>query len=114
MVKGKIKKIGSSSLTNPLLDVSYKGATGALIHVEGGPDLRLDEVSKIGDFVTEALDKDANVIWGARISESMKDRVRIMTIIAGVNSPYILGKADASKASAESRAFGRELGIDIL
>ncbi len=76
--------------------------------------LNADEVSKIGDFVTEALDKDANVIWGARISEGMKDKVRIMTIIAGVNSPYILGKTDSSRTSAESKAFGRELGIDIL
>ncbi len=112
--ENRIEEATRRALTNPLLDVSYKGATGALIHVEGGPDLRLDEVSKIGDFVTEALDKDANVIWGARISEGMKDKVRIMTIIAGVNSPYILGKTDSSRTSAESKAFGRELGIDIL
>lgn len=112
--ENRIEEATRRALTNPLLDVSYKGATGALIHVAGGPDLRLDEVSKIGDIVTEALDKDANVIWGARISEDMKDRVRIMTIIAGVNSPYILGRVDPSKPSAESRAFGRELGIDIL
>ena len=30
------------ALTNPLLDVIYKGATGALIHVTGGPDMTLD------------------------------------------------------------------------
>src|SRR3989344_2187598 len=112
--ENRIEEATRRALTNPLLDVSYKGATGALIHVEGGPDLRLDEVSKIGEIVTEALDKDANVIWGARISDDMKDRVRVMTIIAGVNSPYILGKNDSSRSHAESRAFGRELGIDIL
>jgi len=110
----RVEEATRRALTNPLLEVSYVGATGALIHVAGGQDLRLDEVSKIGDIVTEALDKDANVIWGARISDDMKDKVRVMTIIAGVNSPYILGKTDSAKASAESRAFGRELGIDIL
>ncbi|MBU2639659.1 MAG: cell division protein FtsZ [Nanoarchaeota archaeon] len=110
----KVDEATRRALTNPLLDVSYKGATGALIHIEGGPDLTLDEVSRIGDVVTESLDKDANVIWGARINEAMTGKLRVMTIIAGVNSPYILGKVDFAKPSHESMSFGRELGIDII
>lgn len=102
------------ALSNPLLDVSYEGATGALIHIAGGQDLKLDEVSKIGELVTEALDADANVIWGARISPEMKGKVRVMTIITGVKSPYILGKADARHAKRESQRFSRELGIDLV
>ena len=110
----KVEEATRRALTNPLLDVSYRGATGALIHVEGGPDLTLDDVSKVGDIVTEALDRDANVIWGARINDSMKGKLRIMTIIAGVTSPYILGKLDYSKPSAQSVRIGQELGIDIV
>jgi len=102
------------ALTNPLLDVSYEGATGALIHITGGDDLLLDEVSKIGEVVTEALDKDANVIWGARIDPDMKGKLRVMTIITGVNSPYILGKVDHSKPNPETVQMGQELGIDML
>ena len=102
------------ALSNPLLDVSYQGATGALIHVSGGPDLTLDEVSKAGELVTEALDPDANVIWGARISEEMKGKFRIMTIVTGVNSPYILGKTIRGKPSQRAVAVSRELGIDFI
>lgn len=102
------------ALTNPLLDVSYEGATGALIHVAGGPDLTLDEVSRAGQMVTEALDADANCIWGARISDDMKGRLRIMTIITGVNSPYILGKANSKKPSLEALHLSKELGIDLI
>jgi len=102
------------ALTNPLLDVSYEGATGALLHVTGGEDLLLEEVNKIGEIVTEALDKDANVIWGARIDPNMKGRLRVMTIITGVQSPYILGKSDYSKPSSESVRISQELGIDML
>ena len=102
------------ALSNPLLDVSYQGATGALIHVSGGPDLTLDEVSKAGELVTEALDPDANVIWGARISEEMKGKFRIMTIVTGVNSPYILGKTIRGKPSQRAVAVSRELGIDLV
>jgi len=110
----KVEEATRRALTNPLLDISYKGATGALIHVEGGSDLTLDDVSKIGDIVTESLDKDANVIWGARINEDMKGKLRVMTIIAGVTSPYILGKSDVRAVAAQKSQFGQELGIDIL
>ena len=101
-------------MTNPLLDVSYDGATGALIHVTGGPDMTLDEVSRIGELVTESLDPDANVIWGARVSDDMKGKLRVMTIITGVTSPYVLGKVDHKKPSSQAVHMSRELGIDML
>src|SRR5512136_1953063 len=33
------------ALSNPLLDISYEGATGAIIHVSGGPEMTLDEIN---------------------------------------------------------------------
>ena len=102
------------ALTNPLLDVSYEGAAGALIHISGGDDLTLDEVSKAGDIVTQSLDADANVIWGARIDPSMNGKLRVMTIVTGVNSPYILGKAKHKTASAQALEISEELGIDMI
>lgn len=80
------------ALSNPLLDVDYSGASGALIHVAGGSDMTLEEVNSIGDYITETLDADANVIWGARVADDMKGKLRVMAIITGVTSPYILGK----------------------
>ena len=90
------------ALSNPLLDISYKGATGALIHVCGGADMTLDEINRVGELVTESLDPDANVIWGARVSDDMKGKLTVMTIITGVKSPWILGKVDHSRPSAEA------------
>ncbi len=109
----KVEEAVKGALSNPLLDISYKGATGALIHIEGGPDMTLDEVSKIGDLVTETLDADANVIWGARVSEEMRGKITVMTIITGVHSPWILGKLDAKAERVEQTTFNKELGIDF-
>jgi len=100
------------ALSNPLLEVSYEGATGALIHITGGADMTLDEVSKAGDMITEALDESANVIWGARIDKNMTGKFRIMTIVTGVNSPYILGKVRQDTAATVS--MSEELGIDLV
>ena len=109
----KVEEAVKGALSNPLLEISYKGATGALIHIEGGPDMTLDEVSKVGELVTESLDEDANVIWGARVSDDMKGKITVMTIITGVHSPWILGKTDEKDRRREVSRISNELGIDF-
>ena len=110
----KVEEAVKGALSNPLLDINYEGATGALIHVCGGPDLTLDEINAIGELVTESLDDDANVIWGARITEDMKGKLTVMTIITGVNSPWIVGKVDKTKSQREMLSVSEELGIEIV
>ena len=110
----RVDEAVKGALSNPLLDISYKGATGAMIHIEGGNDMTLDEVSRIGEVVTENLDTDANVIWGARVSDDMNGRLTVMTIITGVNSPWILCKVDHSKPSAHAQQISEELGIELV
>ena len=110
----RVEEAVKRALSNPLLDVSYDGATGALIHITGGSDLTLEEVSKAGELITESLDPEANVIWGSRIDESMKGRIRVMAIVTGVTSPYVLGKVDHRKPSQKAMKVSRELGIDLL
>ncbi len=112
--ENRVDEAVKGALTNPLLDISYEGATGALIHVAGGPDLTLDEISKVGELVTESLDEDANVIWGARVTEDMKGKLTVMTIVTGVKSPWILGKMDYKEPSAELKEVSDELGIEIV
>ena len=110
----RVEESVKRALTNPLLDVDYNGATGALIHITGGDDLTLDEVSRIGEIVSEALDPDAQVIWGARIDDGMEGQLRVMTIITGVQSPYIVGKNTASMAKSAGKRVNLELGIETI
>ncbi len=110
----KVEEAVRGALSNPLLDISYKGATGALLHITGGPDMTLDEISKVGDIVTENLDPDANVIWGARVDDNMKGKLTVMTIVTGVKSPWILGKIDYKKPSVETQQISEELGIELV
>ncbi len=109
----RVDEAVKGALSNPLLDISYKGATGAMIHIEGGSDMTLDEVNRIGEVVTESLDTDANVIWGARISDDMNGKLTVMTIITGVKSPWILGKVDEKSRKEEANTMSDALGIDF-
>ena len=100
------------ALTHPLLDVDYQGATGALIHITCGPDLKLEEFDNIGRTVSENLSPEAQVIIGARISKDFVGKVRVITIMTGVKSPYVMGKSvdDLSQPVAKEIS---DLGIEV-
>jgi len=100
------------ALENPLLEVDYTGAAGALVHITGGPDLTLDEVNTIGEMVSQQLDPSATVYWGARILPEFEGKVQVITIITGVKSPYILGAI--SREQPVIREMSSALGIDII
>ena len=86
----RIDNVVKNTLQHPLLEVSYEGAKGCLIHVEGGGDLTLGDVIKIGERMTDTFDPDANVKVGARINLGSENAVRVTAIITGVKSPYML------------------------
>jgi cell division protein FtsZ len=102
----------TKALMNPLLEVEYAGATGALVHITGGPDLKLDEVNTIGETVGQHLDPTAQVFWGARILPEFEGKVQVISIITGVKSPYILGPMSYEKPVV--REISSTLGIDII
>jgi len=110
--KNRAEEAVVKAMSNPLLEVNYDGGTGALLHITGGPDLKLDEVNMIGEYVSKQLDPDAQVIWGARINPNFKDKLRVITIITGVKSPYILGPV--AREEPAKRDFSQELGIPIV
>ena len=110
----RVEEAVKGALSNPLLDINYEGATGAIIHVSGGPDLTLDDINRVGELVTDSMDDDANIIWGARIDDSMKGKITVMTIITGVNSPWILGKIDQKRSQQKASSLSRELGIELV
>jgi cell division protein FtsZ len=89
--KNKTEEVVKDAMNHPLLDVDYRGASGGLVHITGGPDLTLQEAEGIASNITERLEARANVIWGARIQDSYKGKVRVMAIMTGVQSPQVLG-----------------------
>ena len=101
------------AISNPLLDVDITGANGALINVVGGPDMTLDEARKIVETVSERLDDDAKIIWGAQISEDMANTIRCLLIITGVKSSQIFGP-ERRITTKRKREIENELGIEFV
>ena len=79
-----------NALRSPLLNVDYAGATGALIHVTGDNQMTIEEANRVGEIVTEMMDDNALVIWGARVNPEQDGKLKVTLVMTGVNSPHIL------------------------
>lgn len=102
------------AISNPLLDADISGANGALINVSGGPNMTLEESRRIVEAISERLDEDARVIWGAQISEDLGDTVRTMLIVTGVKSSQISGSKPKTVTQREKKEIEEELGIEFM
>lgn len=110
----RVQEAVKQALTHPLLDVDYRGATGALIHITCGADFKLEEFSGVGELVTENLSPDATVIIGARINKDFASKVRVITIMTGVQSPYVLGRGDLREETGKASTEMSDLGIEVF
>lgn len=107
----KSKEAIMEALSNPLLDVDISGANGALLHVAGGPDMTLQEVNTIGQEVINKLDTQSQIIWGARVDESLQGKLQVIAIVTGVQSPYVLGPVDEEEANVQDVS---DLGVRVI
>ncbi len=85
----KEEEVVRETLKNSLLDVDVSGATGALIHITGGPEMTLGEANKVGELLTESIDPKASVIWGARIDPAFTNKIEVISIFTGLNSKEV-------------------------
>ncbi len=73
------------ALKSPLLDVDMSGATGALVNITGSPDMTLEEAQQIVRIVSENIDSNAQLIWGACIDEKLdRNVIKTLVIVAGI------------------------------
>ncbi len=101
------------AINNPLLDADITGANGALINIAGGEDLTLDEARKIVETVSQKLDPDARIIWGAQIYKDLEKTIRVMLIVTGVKSRQITG-GGKKQTDKKKKDYEKEFGIDFL
>ncbi len=98
----KVRGAAEGVLKNRLLDVDFDGANGALIHISGGADLTLGDAIKAGEIITEKMDTQANVKWGARLIPGYDGKLEIVAIVTGVKGANIFGAADEEPSPSKS------------
>jgi cell division protein FtsZ len=82
--EGRARLAAQEAITSPLLDdISVDGATGVLINIVGGPDMKMREIQEAATLVQEQAHEDANIIFGATVDESMADMLKVTVIATG-------------------------------
>src|SRR5947208_9961218 len=81
--ESRAAEAAKAAISSPLLEEPVDGATGILLDITGGRDLRLFEVNEAAEIVNAASDPNSNIIFGAVIDEAMGDEVRVTVIATG-------------------------------
>ena len=95
--QNRAKDAAREALSSPLLDVSVSGAKGALFNIAGGPGLSLFEVNDAAEIIRQAVDPDANVIFGVVLDPNMGNDVRLTLIATGFASKEALAGGNWEK-----------------
>jgi cell division protein FtsZ len=86
--ENKSRKAVLSAIDSPLVEVNIEGAHGVLINITGGPDLTMAEIEESAKTITEHTSPDANIIFGATIDPSLKDKIKISVIATGFDGNH--------------------------
>jgi len=82
--EGRAVEAARIAINSPLLDVSINGARGVLFAIAGGEDMTMNEVQEAARIITESVDADARVIFGAIIDNKLrKGEIKITVIASG-------------------------------
>jgi len=99
--KSRAVDAAKEALASSLLDVSIDGSRGILFNVVGGSSLTLFEVNEAADVIKQAVDPEANIIFGVASDPNMDNDLRITLIATGFASKTGLAEADQDDEQTE-------------
>jgi len=87
----RVEDAVEEALNSPLLGkIDLKDARGALIRVVGGPDMSIEEAAKAAEIISSRIKQEARLIWGCSVEPDMQGKIKLLLIITGARSQYVL------------------------
>lgn len=100
--ENRAQMAAQAAVSSPLLELSINGAKGVLFAIAGGDDLGMIEVHEAAKIITESVDPNAKIIFGAIKDDKLKkNEIRVTVIATGF-------PAGLSPRGAPLFAFGRD------
>ena len=97
------------AVSSRLLESSIDGATRVLLSIAGSKDLGIQEINDAADLVANAVDPEANIIFGTVVDESLGDQVRITVIATGFSDSNVNRQDDLfAQSQAQAKAAKAE------
>ena len=107
--KSRAREAAIAATSSPLLETSIDGAGGVVFNITGGSDLTLHEVNQAAEIIYEAVDPNANIIFGAVIDDRLQGEIRITVIATGFSGE---NRSIPSMTSTRATPMTRSSGSD--
>ncbi len=78
----RASEAAKAAINSPLLELSIDGAKGVLFNVCGSSDLTMLEINEAAIIITESIDPNTKVIFGAVVDEAVKKGEIQITVVA--------------------------------
>lgn len=99
--ENKAEAAAKLAIHSPLLETTIEGARSVLINFSGDMDLGLLETEEAADLIREAIDPEAEIIFGTTINEDLNDEVVVTVIATGLGETIPISKADKKTKEKE-------------
>lgn len=97
-----------SAIDSPLLELSIAWAKWLLFNITWGTDLSMYEVDEAARIITDNVDPDANIIFGATINEQYNWELKITVVATWFDEESNNQFAWESRMTAKANPFGRK------
>ncbi len=97
--ENRASEAARAAISSPLLELSIDGAKGVLFNISGANDVTMLEINEAANIITESIDPNAKVIFGAVLDDEIrKGDVHITVIATGFDANKV-SEAPADKIS---------------
>jgi cell division protein FtsZ len=113
--QNKIEQAVQEAISSPLIEADISDAKGALVRVIGDDQMSVSEAESAIRLVQQKISPAARIIWGASIDPSLNGTIKVLVVLTGVKSPYMLdSKGELSKLAKAAGAKGLDWSIDTV
>lgn len=85
--ENKAELAAKAAIESPLLETTIEGAKSVLINFAGDMNLGLLEADEAANLIRDAIDPEAEIIFGTTINEELSDEVVVTVIATGLEGP---------------------------
>lgn len=105
----RAQEAAAAAISSPLLDFPIEKARGVVFNIVGGNDLTLQEINAAAEVIYEAVDPNANIIFGALVDDSMEGEIAITVIATGFPLNIQTGEEEEQKPAPVEKSVMKEM-----
>jgi len=111
--QNRVEEAVHKAIYSPLIDADISDAKGVLVRIVGDETMTVSEAEAAVRLVHEKVNQNARIIWGASVDNSMEGRLKVLVVLTGVKSPYMLGTTGETSETLKALGLkGLDWGVD--